>query len=237
MRSFLAFSGFLGRPIFIRCVCWGKLSSLQGLQKCCRENLSWNCVWKSPWKMPRNFWWNFAAPLSSGNEARKRLEFFTTNFTPLFTRRFAAANTQFHGVFHSADVCPWELCSTLALWGCQTPVQYWIKIVRPWVQTFYPVLGLGSGEGLPGRGFQIVERAAFSSGGNLLLQRNSCLKSTLRLLLRRRVWGQICYLKTPLLKTPHSIFPMDKNQSAILVGRKRSRHLMDASCWWWREWC
>ena len=36
-------------------------------------------------------------------------------------------------------------------------------------------------------GFQIVERAAFSSRGNLLLQENSYLRSTLRLLLRRRV--------------------------------------------------
>ena len=35
--------------------------------------------------------------------------------------------------------------------------------------------------------FQIVERAALSSRGNLLLQGNSYLKSTLRLLLRRRV--------------------------------------------------
>ena len=26
--------------------------------------------------------------------------------------------------------------------------QYWIKIVHPWVQKFYPVLGLGSGESL-----------------------------------------------------------------------------------------
>ena len=32
----------------------------------------------------------------------------------------------------------------LALWGCQTPAQYWIKIVHPWVQKFYPVLGLRS---------------------------------------------------------------------------------------------
>ena len=62
--------------------------------------------------------------------------------------------------------------------------------------------------GVPGRGFSIVERAAVSSRGNLLLQGNSYLKSTLRLLLRRRVWGQTCYLKTPLPKTPHSIFPM-----------------------------
>ena len=44
-------------------------------------------------------------------------------------------------------------------------------------------------------GFQIVERTAFSSRGYLLLQGNSCLKSTLRLLLRRRVRGQICYLR------------------------------------------
>ena len=31
---------------------------------------------------------------------------------------------------------------------CQTPTQYWIKIVHPWVQKFYPVLGLVSGERL-----------------------------------------------------------------------------------------
>ena len=36
-------------------------------------------------------------------------------------------------------------------------------------------------------GFQMVQRAAFSSRGNLLLQWNSYLKSTPRLLLRRRV--------------------------------------------------
>ena len=36
----------------------------------------------------------------------------------------------------------------LALWGCQTPAQYWIKIVQLWVPKFYPVLGLGSGERL-----------------------------------------------------------------------------------------
>ena len=35
--------------------------------------------------------------------------------------------------------------------------------------------------------FQIVERVAFSLRGNLFLQGNSYLKSTLRLLLRRRV--------------------------------------------------
>ena len=33
----------------------------------------------------------------------------------------------------------------LFLWGSQTPAQHWIKIVHPWVQKFYPVLGLGSG--------------------------------------------------------------------------------------------
>ena len=56
-------------------------------------------------------------------------------------------------------------------------------------------------------GFQIVKRAAFSLRGNLLLQGNSYLKSTLRLLLRRRVWGQICYLKTPRSKNPPFDFP------------------------------
>ena len=38
----------------------------------------------------------------------------------------------------------------LSLWGCQTPAQYWIKILHPKVQKFYPVLGLGSGRRLLG---------------------------------------------------------------------------------------
>ena len=33
-------------------------------------------------------------------------EFFPTNFMAFFTRRFAASNAQFHGILHSADVCP-----------------------------------------------------------------------------------------------------------------------------------
>ena len=37
-------------------------------------------------------------------------------------------------------------------------------------------------------------------------KRVPCFKSTLRLLLRRWVCRQICYLKTPLPKTPHSIY-------------------------------
>ena len=100
------------------------LSSLQGLQKCSRETVSWNRAWKSPWKMPWNFRWKFAVPLSLGNEARKCPELFTTNCTPFFTRRFAAANTKFHGVLHSADSCPWYLGGVLGqfrnfLWfGC-----------------------------------------------------------------------------------------------------------------------
>ena len=32
-----------------------------------------------------------------------------------------------------------------SLYVCQTPAQHWIKILHPWVQEFYPVLGLGSG--------------------------------------------------------------------------------------------
>ena len=56
-----------------------QISSLQGSQKCCREFLAWNREWKSPWKMPWSFWWNFVFPLSSGNEARKCPECFTTS--------------------------------------------------------------------------------------------------------------------------------------------------------------
>ena len=47
--------------------------------------------------MPWNFRWNFVLPLSSGNEARKCPEIFTTDFTPVFTRPFAAAIAQFRG--------------------------------------------------------------------------------------------------------------------------------------------
>ena len=42
---------------------------------------------------------------------------------------------------------------TLCVRKCRTPAQYWIKIVHPWVQKLYPVLGLGSGGRLL-RGFQ-----------------------------------------------------------------------------------
>ena len=42
-------------------------------------------------------------------EARKCPEFFTTNVMPFFTRRFAAANTKSHGVFHSADIMSFVL--------------------------------------------------------------------------------------------------------------------------------
>ena len=80
------------RPIF------GYTSSLQGLQRCCSEMFSWNRAWKLPCEIS-------AALLFSGNNAWKCPEILTTNFTPFFTRRFAAANAQFHGVFHSADVC------------------------------------------------------------------------------------------------------------------------------------
>ena len=74
---------------------------------------------------------------------------------------------------------------------------------HPKMQILETVHYLGiANRGVPGRGFQIVERAAFSSCGNLLLQGNSYWKSTLRLLLRRRVWGQICYLKTPPSENP-----------------------------------
>ena len=77
-------------------------SSLRGLKKCCRENVSWNRAWKSPWKMLWNLWWNLPAPLSSVKEARKCPELFTTNVMPFFARCFAAANAQFHGISHSA---------------------------------------------------------------------------------------------------------------------------------------
>ena len=52
-------------------------------------------------------------------------------------------------IYWGSDFCPVRLLGgiVLALWGCQTPARYWIKIVHPWVQKFHPALGLGSGEG------------------------------------------------------------------------------------------
>ena len=51
----------------------------------------------------------------------------------------------------SNDIYPKPVLGRTALspWGFQTAAQYWIKIVHPWVQKFYPVLGLGPGERLP----------------------------------------------------------------------------------------
>ena len=61
------------------------------------------------------------------------------------------------------------------------------KVPRRGVEEGWPAIGNREWGGFQEGGFQIVERAAFSSRGNLLLQWNSYLKSTLRLLLRRRV--------------------------------------------------
>ena len=75
---------------------------------------------------------NFAVPLSSGNEDRKCPEFFTTNFTPFFTRRFAAANAQFHGVF--------SLCRRLSLrlWR----EDFAVRFDPPGESTFAPLFGV-----------------------------------------------------------------------------------------------
>ena len=94
-----------------------RFSTLQGLQKCCREMFSWNRAWILPWKMPWNFRWNFASPRSSRNKARKCPQLFPTNLTPFFTRRLTAANAQFHDVFRSADVCLWCFTHPLKITG------------------------------------------------------------------------------------------------------------------------
>ena len=46
-------------------------------------------------------------------------------------------------IFIQHDGCWEELW--ISLYGCQTPAQHRIKILHPWVQEVYPVLGLGSG--------------------------------------------------------------------------------------------
>ena len=66
----------------------GVISSLQGLQKCCREIISSDRAWKPPWKMPWKFLAKCCCSHSSGNESRKCPELFMTNFTPVFARRF-----------------------------------------------------------------------------------------------------------------------------------------------------
>ena len=65
----------------------------------------------------------------------------------LFLDRFPCLLLTFHW---ETDFYPVRVLGAivLALRGCQTPAQYWIKIVHPWVPKFYPVLGLGSGERL-----------------------------------------------------------------------------------------
>ena len=50
-------------------------------------------------RMLWNFWWNFAAPCSSGNEARKCPELCTTNFTPFFKRRLQPQMPDFMAIF------------------------------------------------------------------------------------------------------------------------------------------
>ena len=47
----------------------------------------------------------FLFPQEVKLESAQAPEHFMINFTPLFTTRFAAANAQFHSVFHSAAVC------------------------------------------------------------------------------------------------------------------------------------
>ena len=61
--------------------------------------------------------------------------FFTTNFMPFFTRRFAAANAQFRGVFLSVDFVPWilntNLCSLMLVLRSCLPGTDSISGLRP----------------------------------------------------------------------------------------------------------
>ena len=73
-------------------------------------------------------------------------------------------------------------------------------------------LGIANG-GVPGREFSNSWTCCVFFAWKSVIARELYLKSTLRLLLRRRVWGQICCLKNLLPKTPHSIsqsFPQPK---------------------------
>ena len=103
-----------------------------------------------------------------------------------------------HGVADTHRACARCLVSSL-----------WISshLSLPLLRPIRNLLGNREWGGFQEGSFQIVERAAFSSRGDLLLQGNSYLKSTLRLLLQRRVWGQICYLKSPPSENPPFDFP------------------------------
>ena len=76
---------------------------------------------------------------------------------PLFRTRFRSFRdpSKIVGNSWETNLCPVLVLGSIvfSLWGCQSPAQYRIKIVHPWVQIFYPVLGLGCG-GRPSKGFQ-----------------------------------------------------------------------------------
>ena len=61
-------------------------------------------------------------------------------------QKMSRAHTAHPGIHWETDIYPVQALGRAAfsLCGCQTPAQHWIKILHPWVQEFYPVLGLGS---------------------------------------------------------------------------------------------
>ena len=87
---------------------------------------------------------------------------------------------------------PGVMTQVLAVRKCEVGPSCGAIATLRWVQVqgsqeFHNICWESRMGGFQEGGFQIVERAVFSSRGHLLLQGNSYLKSTPRLLLRRRV--------------------------------------------------
>ena len=72
------------------------------------------------------------------------------DFSDLFFSEDDCFLVGFASILWETDFYPVPVLGRIALSlrGFQTAAQYWIKIVHPWVQKFYPVLGLGPGERL-----------------------------------------------------------------------------------------
>ena len=132
--------------------------------------LSWRLSWALPWTPSWDVSWGVLEGLKQGSERSWALSWAPSwalswgvfvgplvgpLVDPLVGSNFAVRVLCACLIFGSPAFLGDRFLSSagaggivLALWGCQTPAQYWIKIVHPWVQKLYPVLGLGSGERL-----------------------------------------------------------------------------------------
>ena len=68
-----------------------------------------NRAWKSPWKMPRNFWWTLLLLFAQETQLESAWNFsrrISGHFSPLASQ---LQMSNFMAFFHSADVCLWDI--------------------------------------------------------------------------------------------------------------------------------